>query len=308
MRLKVGRKVSHLIFGQGVITAVTNVGGDPRVTVNFDRCGSKTLVPNIANLVPVNGSGALFESEAEPVEATHTGSPNGGWVGSSPGKDGAEPMKPEPEGRKERNMLTDDQREQVRKLIMAGETTGAIMRITGVGHITICNIRKEFGAETPKCKCGKESGHKGRCYAGKVSGEPFRVHDLPSPKKLARRAKVSMEKSGAHNASLETVQQTQRVSVEHTQVVTRRAAADNPILNTGEQIEDLASIGADQNVLFWGRPVSPEFLDCLWLNLKDDAKAWIMEHLTDLMFPCDTIVCPLCKGSFPNPFKKVNKE
>ena len=48
--MSIGQRVSHVKFGEGVITDVEGAGAQARVQVNFDYEGSKWLVLNYANL------------------------------------------------------------------------------------------------------------------------------------------------------------------------------------------------------------------------------------------------------------------
>ena len=48
--MRIGQRVEHAKFGEGVITDVEGAGAQARVQVNFDNEGSKWLMLNYANL------------------------------------------------------------------------------------------------------------------------------------------------------------------------------------------------------------------------------------------------------------------
>jgi DNA helicase-2/ATP-dependent DNA helicase PcrA len=50
--LRLGQRVSHPIFGEGVILNFEGQGPNMRIQVNFKRVGSKWLVSSYAKLAP----------------------------------------------------------------------------------------------------------------------------------------------------------------------------------------------------------------------------------------------------------------
>jgi DNA helicase-2/ATP-dependent DNA helicase PcrA len=51
--VKLGQRVSHPSFGEGVVTAAEGSGAHTRLQVNFEDAGSKWLVAAYANLTPL---------------------------------------------------------------------------------------------------------------------------------------------------------------------------------------------------------------------------------------------------------------
>lgn len=174
-----------------------------------------------------------------------------------------------------------EQRKQAEALLMAGDSVREVHRKTGLAGNTITNVRNGIKDALPPCGCGKPAGHNGWCQS-------------------------RYEKSPERQAVMNQIHRSQTVSVQNTEtvIVKREAAKENPI---GEYVTDMVSDLASDALLdtptisFWGRPVNPGFLDCLWLNLTSAAKARIMEHLTDVMFPVHSIECPHCKNKISNP-------
>ncbi|MGB2740701.1 MAG: hypothetical protein WBC60_09135 [Cognaticolwellia sp.] len=63
-----GMKLEHTLFGLGEVEAIFEFikSGDNTIRINFDNCGSKTLVPEYANLAVPKGNlfsvfGKLFK-------------------------------------------------------------------------------------------------------------------------------------------------------------------------------------------------------------------------------------------------------
>jgi len=51
--VKLGQRVSHPSFGEGVVISAEGSGGHARLQVNFEGAGSKWLVASYANLTPL---------------------------------------------------------------------------------------------------------------------------------------------------------------------------------------------------------------------------------------------------------------
>ena len=51
--VKLGQRVSHPRFGEGVVISAEGSGGHARLQVNFEGAGSKWLVASYANLTPL---------------------------------------------------------------------------------------------------------------------------------------------------------------------------------------------------------------------------------------------------------------
>ena len=51
--LRLGQRVAHASFGEGIVTDCEGSGAHARVQVNFERAGSKWLVLAYANLAPL---------------------------------------------------------------------------------------------------------------------------------------------------------------------------------------------------------------------------------------------------------------
>ena len=49
-KYKTGQRVRHKVFGDGVITAVTEMSSDSMLEVEFETVGKKKLMANYANL------------------------------------------------------------------------------------------------------------------------------------------------------------------------------------------------------------------------------------------------------------------
>ena len=47
-------KVSHPIFGDGIIVAINPISGDSMLDINFDKVGNKKLLANYANLAKLS--------------------------------------------------------------------------------------------------------------------------------------------------------------------------------------------------------------------------------------------------------------
>jgi DNA helicase-2/ATP-dependent DNA helicase PcrA len=52
--LRVGQRVFHAKFGEGVIVTLEGGGADARAQINFSRHGSKWLALGIAKLTPID--------------------------------------------------------------------------------------------------------------------------------------------------------------------------------------------------------------------------------------------------------------
>ncbi|WP_350344352.1 DNA helicase PcrA [Proteinivorax tanatarense] len=55
MAYKVGMLVEHKKFGQGIITEIKSLGEDQKITINFEKVGSKALMASFAPLTVVEG-------------------------------------------------------------------------------------------------------------------------------------------------------------------------------------------------------------------------------------------------------------
>ena len=53
--LRLGQRVRHQKFGEGVVLSVEGQGASARIQVNFERQGTKWLMMGYANLEPVQG-------------------------------------------------------------------------------------------------------------------------------------------------------------------------------------------------------------------------------------------------------------
>jgi DNA helicase-2/ATP-dependent DNA helicase PcrA len=51
--VRLGQRVAHATFGEGIVTDCEGSGAHARVQVNFERAGSKWLVLAYANLAPL---------------------------------------------------------------------------------------------------------------------------------------------------------------------------------------------------------------------------------------------------------------
>jgi endogenous inhibitor of DNA gyrase (YacG/DUF329 family) len=192
--------------------------------------------------------------------------------------------------------------EQVREEYEAGASIPSIAKKIGMSTTGVGDALRKAGVEirahtsTQLCKepgCGKPV-KKWKLATGVSYGTRCIDHDREY--RNAHRKK----KSEGHVELSKTT--SKEITARETTTVRRKLKLpEDPLYSTREQIIDLSDMGEDV-IQFWGRPVRESFLDALWVNLKPDAKAKIMEHLTDVMLPVHEIVCPKCHESFANPF------
>lgn len=158
---------------------------------------------------------------------------------------------------------------------------------SGESHVRVTRMpdAEQAVATGERCRCGKELRHKGRCPG--VKNHSY----LDDVKPMAPKPKISVKPPIAENPAK---QDPPKIPVPEKQVAVPEVFGGLQEI-ISDQIND--DLNQGKSVQFWGRPVNGDFLDTIWLNLTGEAKARILEHISDVMFP-PQVECPGCKKQF----------